>query len=634
VEDYEAMVAGPVTGAEGDAQTGRELPDLRLWPEFGIPAQRAEQTSTPNSPAAGSPFAGPPFAGPPAADSAPSRDARGPQGSGAQPRRDPRPTEQTSGEPAAAATQGPLIPPRPRGALNPPAAVPALPAGAAPQAAQSAAEDAPFPDWTGSDTPAEPAPPSGVAAILGAVPSIENSAAEEGFGVAGPNASGPGGANPNAANPGFPSPTAANPSAATPAAAFPGVANPASPANPADADHTVGENRSVGLPAVADPFIEAFPRQTTAAEVDGAGAGAGGAGDGAGEDGGGQPPEQRQRRAHRRSPMRRQTSTAIAVVACLAVSFLVLHRFLPDAGGIGSLLETWLPWVGVPVAVLLVAALIVHTRRAVIATLAAALVWTALYGPTLLPRGSSAPQQLRVFSEDVNGKAQEATDSGSMALAQHADVVALEDMYSSVSATSAVNALNTAYPNHVTEYEFGLWSRYPITDATPIALGTATSAQSSTLGSDEAGLAAAASDVPVIGALKATLATPHGPLVVYLVHLPQPVLGDQGFAKARDVALTQFVAMLKTDKSARIAVVGDINVAATDRQFSQLTRNDGLASAQQTAGSGFGFTWPAEFPIVRLDDVLTRGLTALRSVVLPAIASGQTHLPIQVDLDY
>lgn len=37
---------------------------------------------------------------------------------------------------------------------------------------------------------------------------------------------------------------------------------------------------------------------------------------------------------------------------------------------------------------------------------------------------------------------------------------------------------------------------------------------------------------------------------------------------------------------------------------------------------------------MRLDDVLTRGMQPLRSSVLPSIASGQTHLPIQVDLDY
>jgi vancomycin resistance protein VanJ len=64
-----------------------------------------------------------------------------------------------------------------------------------------------------------------------------------------------------------------------------------------------------------------------------------------------------------------------------------------------------------------------------------------------------------------------------------------------------------------------------------------------------------------------------------------------------------------------------------------LQQDLGLTSAQSAAGQGFGFTWPAEFPAVRLDDLLTRsGVTAVRSVVLPAIGTGKTHLPIEVDL--
>ena len=541
------MVAGPVTGAEGDEQTDRELPDLRLFPEFGIPAQRAEQTSGGDVTA----------------------DGFGPQGGEGRPPRDPALAEQTSGDPAAPAIQGPSIPAQPGDPRPAPVATSASATGGAPlAAAPSVGKAMEFPVPQAAE-PTERTPESGAAAVLGSVPPIEN----------------------------FPRQTASAAAQDSVANAFGGIAT-----------------------------VEAG--QTPAAGGEGHG------GAGAGPDGGEPPRRPGGERRHRRSPMRHQTSTAIAFVACLAVAFLVLHRFVPDAGGLGSLLETWLPWVGVPVGVLLVAAAIVHTRRSVIATLAAALVWTALYGPTLLPRGSSAPAQLRVFSEDVNGKAKEATDSGSMALAQHADVVALEDMYSSVSASSAVDALNAAYPNHVTEYEFGLWSRYPISAVTPIPLGSTVSTQTSSIGADAADLAASDTNVPVIGALKATLATPHGALTVYLVHLPQPVVGDQGFAKARDVAFTQFVAMLKADKSSRLAVIGDINVAATDRQFSQLTTNDALTSAQQAAGGGFGFTWPAEFPFVRLDDVLTRGLTPLRSVVLPSIASGQTHLPIQVDLDY
>jgi vancomycin resistance protein VanJ len=511
------MVAGPLTGAEGDEQTGEELPELRLRPGAGIPAQRAEQT-----PSSG-------------------RVSEG--------------TEQT-------------------GAAGGPATAPGADPG------------------TTQNPQAPRIPPPGGRPDERTAPAAAGSAGYAAETLSGLEAQGLAAAGPVAA---------------------------AHPAGGLVTDDAI--DSGTGAPAGTGTY----------------GGGADTPGDGGqGRDGGdgASPASRRLARRRHRSAMRRQTSHGIVVLAALAVVFLVLHRFLPDADGIGSLLESWLPWLGGPVGVLLIAACIVHTRSALVATIVAAAVWTALYGPILLPRGSSAPAQLRVFSEDVNGNAREATASGAMAMAQHADVVALEDMYSSVSASSAVDALNAAYPNHVAEYEFGLWSRYKITDVTPIALSTSQPGQSLSLGADDAGLASSSSDVPVIGALEATLATPYGQLVVYLVHLPQPVLGNQGFAKARDQALSQFVGMIEKNPAQHLAVIGDINVATTDRQFGLLTGNDALTSAQQAAGSGFGFTWPAEFPVVRLDDVLTRGMTPLRSVVLPSIASGQTHLPIQVDLDY
>ncbi len=524
------MVAGPVTGAEGDEQTGRAQPDLRAWTEFGIPAQRADETS-------------------PEADEPPPGATSGG-------------VEQPQGSPFTAAA-------------------PPMMGAASPELPSAPASNGPAKTGSGTPVPRPPQPQP-------------------------PFASYPSDTATSPFLPGQPRPSS-TPSPSDPAT---------SPFIPGQATHGAAEfgTTAYATAPVAEP--ETDPGQPPVAEP------------------AARPRRLRSDRHSHRSRMRRQTSNAVVVLSCLAVIFLVLHRFLPDAGGIGSLLETWLPWIAVPVLVLLIAAAIVHTRTALIVTGVAAPLWTGLYGPVMLPRGSSAPAQLRIFSEDVNGEASEATASGTMALAQHAGVVALEDMYSSVSASSAVNALNAAYTNHVTEYEFGLWTNYPIVDSEPVALGVSQPSGSQSLGSDQAGLAASSSAVPVIGALKATLTTPVGPLTVYLVHLPQPVLGDQGFAKARDQALTEFVQLLESDRSKRLAVVGDINVAATDRQFSQLTGADGLTSAQQSVGSGFGFTWPAEFPIVRLDDVLTRGLKPLRSVVMPAIAKGQTHLPIQVDLDY
>ncbi|MBR7832147.1 hypothetical protein KDL01_02685 [Actinospica durhamensis] len=606
MEDDEAMVAGPVTNAEGDEQAGRDLPDLRLWPEFGIPAPRAEQ-----APGQSQSEASVPGVNPPAADPADPMSAAAPTSPSATPVIPAQPASSASPALPQGPMTSPFAPQGPHRVLNqtqiPGQAWPQgpVPGRTLPYPPRALSAARPVPELAGPSSggsiPTQPSDPFRGGA---AVPQQPAAAPIEAGGV------------------GFTDAAATVPDAS---AAVPGVGAGVGPGSgPVPGPVCVPAE----FGSIAVPTVEPFPAPEGEQAGDGPGT------DEPAPDTGTQPTTKAARRSHRASSMRRQTSSAIAVLGWLAVSFLVLHRYLPDVGGVGSLLETWLPWIAVPVVALLVAAGIVHTRRALIATLAAALVWTALYGPQLLPRGSDAPAQLHIFSEDVNGVTSEVTTSGTMALAQHADIVALEDVYSNVSQSSSVNALNNAYKYHVTEYEFGLWSRYPISAEKPITLGT-TQDGAVSLDTQSAGMAAATAGTPVIGALEATISMPDGkPLTVYLLHLPQPVLGNQGFAKARDAALTQLVAVLKADTSPRLAVIGDVNVAATDRQFSQLTQGVGLQSAQQAAGSGFGFTWPAEFPIVRLDDVLTRGLQPLRSSVLPAIAGGQSHLPIEVDLDY
>ena len=329
---------------------------------------------------------------------------------------------------------------------------------------------------------------------------------------------------------------------------------------------------------------------------------------------------------------RQQIATGVMVLCTLIVLFLVGHRYLPDSMGVASLLESWLPWLAIPIAVLLLSALAVRKPRALVASVAAAAVWLAGYGPALLPRGGGLPSQLRVFSVDVNGQPGELSRAGSLALAQHANVIALQDVYSNLADSTAAAKLDAAYPvNHVTQYEFGVWSQYPIVDSTPIDLGTISSAAPS---ADGQGLVADGMTQQDFGALRVTIATPEGNLVAYVVHIPQPVLNDNGFALARDSAVRKLAAIVSADHAPKLVVVGDVNVAATDREFTVLQQDLGLTSAQSAAGQGFGFTWPAEFPAVRLDDLLSRhGVTAVRSVVLPAIGTGKTHLPILVDLN-
>jgi vancomycin resistance protein VanJ len=322
---------------------------------------------------------------------------------------------------------------------------------------------------------------------------------------------------------------------------------------------------------------------------------------------------------------RQQIGTGVAVLGWVIVAFLIGHRFLPDSAGLVSLLETWLPWLAIPIALLLITAAAARSIRAVLATLVATADWLGGYGPELLPRGDPLPANLRVVSEDVNASSVELAGVGQLAPSQHADVVTLQHVPPSLAASSATTTLNSAYRYHVTQYEFGVWSRYPIADARAVDLTTTIAAV------DNEGLVAAVPHV-VVGALRVTVTTPEGPFVLYVVHIPQPILGDQGFAQARDLAVARLVKTVKADNATRLAIVGDINVAQTDRRFSDLSSGLGLTSAQAAAGRGFGFTWPAEFPVVRLDDLLLRGGTPVRSVVLPALSGGKTHLPIEVDL--
>ena len=322
---------------------------------------------------------------------------------------------------------------------------------------------------------------------------------------------------------------------------------------------------------------------------------------------------------------RQQIGTGVAVLGWMIVAFLVAHRFLPDSAGLVSLLETWLPWLAVPIVLLLITAAAARSLRALLATLVATAVWLGGYGPELLPRGDPLPSNLRVVSEDVNASSVELAAVGQLAPNQHADIVTLQHLPPSLAASSATENLDHAYGYHVTQYEFGVWSRYPISDARAVDLTTSTAA------ADSAGLVA---DVPhvVVGALRVTVTTSQGPFVLYVVHIPQPVLGDQGFAQARDQAVARLAKTVKADTATRLAIVGDINVSQTDRRFSDLSSGLGLTSAQAAAGRGFGFTWPAEFPVVRLDDLLMRGGTPVRSVVLPALSGGKTHLPIEIDI--
>ncbi|MEY9890438.1 endonuclease/exonuclease/phosphatase (EEP) superfamily protein YafD [Catenulispora sp. MAP5-51] len=329
---------------------------------------------------------------------------------------------------------------------------------------------------------------------------------------------------------------------------------------------------------------------------------------------------------------RRQIALLTIIVCLLILAVLVGHRWLPDVMGFGSLVDTFLPWTAAPLLLALPAALLSLKKWAIGIALLTCAVWAGSFGPTLLRSGGTAPGDIRVLSQNVSAVDDGTPDlSGVAELAEQrgADIVVLQGLSKNVQL--ADQAVPARYGYHIAMYEFVVWSRFPIGAPQPVDLGGRPADQG------QSGFAAVNSTSGEFGGLLRFTVDlgQNRQATVYAVHLPQPSLSHDGFGTARGDALEQLVDDVQAETSPNLIVVGDLDVAQTDRAIRPLLASaTGLVSAQAKAGSGFGFTWPATFPVVRLDDVLTRGLKPVASVVLPAVGSKQAHRPIEADLKF
>ncbi|WP_285117099.1 endonuclease/exonuclease/phosphatase family protein [Leifsonia sp. fls2-241-R2A-40a] len=286
---------------------------------------------------------------------------------------------------------------------------------------------------------------------------------------------------------------------------------------------------------------------------------------------------------------------ALAVGALLAG-----HGMLPDTGGAASLIETLLPWAGAALLVLGVVALLRLSLFAGVAVALAAAAWWSLFGAALLPAMPAGAPAFRVVSENIEaGNASAATIAQGLA-ARGPELIALQELDASTR-PEVETVLDAAYPHHVIVGTVGLWSRYELSAEQRLDLG---------LGWDRA--------------LRVDVQTPGTPTRVYVAHLASVRIGEY---RQRDRMLDQLATTVRDDETPRLVVVGDLNAASTDRRFAPLLST---LTERSDDALGLGFTWPAQFPVARLDHVLTRGLTTVHSEVLPA--NGSDHRPIEVGL--
>ena len=98
----------------------------------------------------------------------------------------------------------------------------------------------------------------------------------------------------------------------------------------------------------------------------------------------------------------RRRGRVIAVFSALTALLLLAHPLVPNwVGNAGSLLETFLPWTGLLVLPLLVAALVRRSALALVSLLLPALVWGGSFGGRLFDR-TAAGGDFTIVSHNVN----------------------------------------------------------------------------------------------------------------------------------------------------------------------------------------------------------------------------------------
>lgn len=298
-------------------------------------------------------------------------------------------------------------------------------------------------------------------------------------------------------------------------------------------------------------------------------------------------------------------------VPVLLAGLLVFHSAVPNAfGRLGSLLETFLPWLASAFPVMLVAALLRRSRAGACALLLASAAWAGVFGGRLLPPSGTARDDLTVVQHNISDENPDPAAAARELATTGAGLIALQEV-TEAALPALTAALAPRYPHRAVVGTVGLWSAYPLTDVRRIDIRP----QGIDQGWDRG--------------LRATVRLPgQGEVAVYVAHLPSVRLGwDRGFRSAdRDESARLLGAALAAERLERIVLLGDLNGTVEDRGL------DPVLARLGPPRSGHAFSWPASFPLARIDQVMARNATVREIRALPA--TGSDHLPLAARIGF
>ncbi|WP_411079293.1 endonuclease/exonuclease/phosphatase family protein [Streptomyces sp. cmx-18-6] len=294
---------------------------------------------------------------------------------------------------------------------------------------------------------------------------------------------------------------------------------------------------------------------------------------------------------------------ALAVVAVGLAGVLAFPALVPNwPGRMGSLVESFLPWAGVGVVLSLVVAVVRRSGVALVALLLPVAAWVQGFGGLLLPGAEAGGRELVVVQHNVSDENRDPAGTARALARAEPDLIALEELVQPALSTYE-NVLGPDYPHHVVRGTVGLWSRHPLTDARAVDIKPRGITESWSRG------------------LRAVVHTPYGDVAAYVAHLPSVRLGAGGLASSlRDESAGLLGEAIEAEAVGPVLLLGDLNSTVDDRGLDPLTSQLGVAER------GFALSFPAAFPLARIDQVMAR--TAIVRDIRTLPATGSDHLPV------
>lgn len=287
---------------------------------------------------------------------------------------------------------------------------------------------------------------------------------------------------------------------------------------------------------------------------------------------------------------------------------MAFHAAVPNTvGHLGSLLEAFLPWLGLVVPVLLGVALLRRSATALVALLLPVAVWANLFGGLLLPR-DRGEHDMTVVQHNVSDENTDPAGTAEALIDAGPELIALEELTSSALPLYE-RALAPTYPYHAVEGTVGLWSKYPLADVRPLDIKPRGIGEGWNRG------------------LRSSARTPWGEIAVHVVHLPSVRVRLSGFdSDYRDESAGLLGEAIAAEEVDKVILLGDFNGTVDDRELAPVT------SQMNPPARDFAFSWPAAFPVSRIDQVMARSVNVTYVRTLPA--TGSDHLPIAAGLRF